>query len=89
MSVIVAVSVVASVAVVASIFAVVAATFILAVVVSLPMSDSDMKLMTVDQFHMESAFKRARNMGVKYSHEFYSHDPLEKVSCDHYARRVL
>ena len=56
---------------------------------SLPMSDSDMKLMTVDQFHMESAFKRARNMGVKYSHEFYSHDPLDRVSCDHYARRVL
>ena len=53
------------------------------------MSDSDMKLMTVDQFHMESAFKHARNMGVKYSHEFYSHDPLEKVSCDHYVRRVL
>ena len=57
--------------------------------VSLPMSNSDMKLMTVDQFHMESAFKRARNMGIKYSHEFYSHDPLEKVSCDHYTRRVL
>ena len=44
---------------------------------SLPMSDSNMKLMTVDQFHMESAFKRARNMGVKYSNDIYSHNLLK------------
>ena len=50
----------------------------LLVELSLPMSDSDMKLMTVDQFHMESAFKRARNMGVKHSHDIYSHDPLSQ-----------